>query len=291
LGTAQLGMPYGIANVSGQPSRASAAEIVGQAWEGGIRFFDTAQAYGRSEEALGEALAARRLAGEARVVTKLSPELDPSDARGIREAVEGSARRLGVRPLWGLMLHREGWLDAWEGSLGQVLRGLRKDGLVRYLGASVYSAARAEEALRRDDIDILQVPANAWDGRMEEAGVFQRAARSDKLCFVRSIYLQGLLTLPPDRAVERLLMAGPISRRWHGLAESMGVPASLLAMRFALGLPGPLVVGAETAEQVRENLAMLEEGPLDPQTARRVRRELGPVPEDVLNPSLWPRDR
>jgi aryl-alcohol dehydrogenase-like predicted oxidoreductase len=289
LGTAQLGMAYGIANVSGQPSADLAREIVRRAWEGGVRFFDTAQGYGRSEKVLGAALAGLGLAEEARVVTKLSPELDRCDARGIREAVEASVRRLGGRPLWGLMLHREGWLDVWDGPLGHTMRALRDGGLVKYLGASVYSAARAKEALSHEDIDILQIPASAWDGRMEDAGVFRLAGANDRLCFVRSIYLQGLLALAPRDVETRLPPAGPVARRWHGLAESLGVSVRLLAMRLALAMGAPLVVGAETIEQIGENLAMLAEGPLEADQIRRVREALGPVPEELVNPSLWPR--
>ena len=37
LGTAQLGMPYGIANRSGQPDASQARAIVEAAWEAGIR--------------------------------------------------------------------------------------------------------------------------------------------------------------------------------------------------------------------------------------------------------------
>ena len=53
LGTAQLGMNYGIANQTGKPELATARNIVRTAWEGGIRCFDTAQGYGDSERILG----------------------------------------------------------------------------------------------------------------------------------------------------------------------------------------------------------------------------------------------
>ena len=50
LGTAQLGSAYGIANTVGQPTRAAAIEMVQFAVKQGIRWFDTAQGYGESEE-------------------------------------------------------------------------------------------------------------------------------------------------------------------------------------------------------------------------------------------------
>ena len=54
LGTAQLGMAYGAANRRGMLSDFQARELLESAWDAGIRWFDTARAYGESERRLGE---------------------------------------------------------------------------------------------------------------------------------------------------------------------------------------------------------------------------------------------
>ena len=53
LGTVQLGMPYGISNRSGQPSREIARQMLDTAYDLGVRALDTASDYGTSEEILG----------------------------------------------------------------------------------------------------------------------------------------------------------------------------------------------------------------------------------------------
>lgn len=85
LGCAQLGMRYGVANTAGQPDQAAAREIVAICLASGVRFFDTAQAYGESEAVLGDALAAN---SAAQVISKLSPETAPAR---IRESVRARA--------------------------------------------------------------------------------------------------------------------------------------------------------------------------------------------------------
>ncbi len=50
LGIVQLGMEYGIANKSGKPDMEKALEILQTAINKGINSFDTANAYGNSEE-------------------------------------------------------------------------------------------------------------------------------------------------------------------------------------------------------------------------------------------------
>ena len=85
LGTAQLGMDYGIANAAGQPSEDTSREIIQIAWKNGIRCYDTAQAYG-NEAGVGRALRASGLArDEVFVTTKFAAHSDdPADRRDTR---------------------------------------------------------------------------------------------------------------------------------------------------------------------------------------------------------------
>ena len=53
LGTVQLGLPYGVGNRTGQPSQQEAVRIIAAACEAGVNCFDTAAAYGTSEQVLG----------------------------------------------------------------------------------------------------------------------------------------------------------------------------------------------------------------------------------------------
>ena len=54
LGTVQFGLPYGIANQSGQVSHETAKEIIALARLSGIDTLDTAIAYGESEKVIGK---------------------------------------------------------------------------------------------------------------------------------------------------------------------------------------------------------------------------------------------
>ena len=70
LGTAQFGMDYGIANISGKPTKKEVFDILTLAWEKGVRRFDTAPGYG-SEALLGEFITANGLEDKAIVLTKI----------------------------------------------------------------------------------------------------------------------------------------------------------------------------------------------------------------------------
>ena len=53
LGTAQLGLDYGISNREGKLDRNSALNILSYCWKRGINSYDTAPTYGNSEKIIG----------------------------------------------------------------------------------------------------------------------------------------------------------------------------------------------------------------------------------------------
>ncbi len=288
LGTAQLGMEYGIANRRGRLSENEAAEIVGAAWEHGIHYFDTAQAYGESEATLGRALMKFGVSNQAKIMTKLSPDLDPKSSPALLNSIEHSTRKLGVKAVWGALLHRPDWLQLWDGSVGDALRNARDAGIVDHVGVSVYSVSEAREALQNPEIELIQVPCSAWDQRMLAAGIFERARQLNKLCLVRSVYLQGLLTLPPAEVGRCLPRAQPASQRWFDLSNEFGISPIELAVRFVLSLRLPIVIGMETVEQIRATVELMSKSELSEDAMKQIRTEMAPfINDNLLDPGRW----
>ncbi len=287
LGTAQLGMNYGVANVSGHPDRAAARAIVEAAWEMGVRCLDTAQAYGESEAVLGDVLGVSGLAGQVRVITKTHPAADFSSADAVRACVRGSLERLGVPRVHGVLLHREECLADWD-SIGAWLRRETEAGTVERVGVSVYSAEGALRALSLPGLGLVQLPTNALDRRFEQAGVFELAAERGVEIHIRSIFLQGLLLMPVERVPAGLAGAVPFLRRLDGLCAETGLSRAALALAYVReSFPHAAVLfGAETEAQVRENgklwSAAAPAGLVD-----IVRAAFQDVPTTLLNPSLW----
>lgn len=289
LGTAQLGMAYGVANWTGQPAPEEARAIVATAWEGGIRNFDTAQGYGDSETVLGNAFRDLGIAGSARVVTKLDPALDPSDGDGIRRSVERSLRLLGVDRLYGLMLHREALLPELETSLGETLAGFLRDGLAERTGVSVYSPEAAMEAIRGGTLNLIQLPANVLDRRFAAAGVFTAAREEGIEVHIRSPFLQGLLLMDEMDVPARLTFARPWISRFDGICRDRGLSRREAALGYLkAAYPGSRIVfGAETARQVLENLEEWKRK-VAPAFVSAADKAFTGVEERVINPVLWP---
>jgi len=290
LGTAQLGMDYGIANATGQPVYNTARSIVQEAWKSGICEFDTAQAYGQSERVLGRVFKDLGIADEVRVITKFAPDVDHSDRAALNNALEISLNNLGVKSLYGLMLHREDMLDLWKKGLEENLMDIVASGRVKYIGISVYSPERAVQALNTEGISMVQLPTNVIDRRFERAGVYQLADDLGKTIYIRSIFLQGLLLMSPDALPEHMLFAAPILKRLNSLVHDAGLNIMELCIGYIKhAFPrAQLLFGAETPAQVRENLKCWNVVWADGLT-QRIHTEFEDINEMILNPSLWPK--
>ena len=199
--------------------RSQGRAIIEAAWEVGIRTFDTARAYGESEMVLGRTLAEMKVSQQARIVTKITVPLDPSDRRALRKVVAESLDRLGVPGVYGLLWHSEQVLDVLNEELLAGMADVVRDGMATHWGVSVYTPARALQAIDTGVFDLLQVPANVLDRRFAQAGVFERARERDIHIHVRSVFLQGLLLLEQEEipaAMAFALLQSPPSGRCAG---------------------------------------------------------------------------
>ncbi|MBI4135790.1 aldo/keto reductase [Candidatus Uhrbacteria bacterium] len=292
LGTAQLGIPYGVANKTGQPDQKTATEIVRAAWEGGIREFDTAQEYGESERVLGVAFRELGIADQVKVISKLRKDIDVENVTAVIEAVQGSIARLGVKKLYGLLLHKEEMLDVWNthnpSQPPLTLRGGVP--LVEHIGVSVYSPERALQAIENEGVTIVQIPGNILDRRFERAGVFERAKEYKVELYLRSVFLQGLLLMKAREIPLHMEFARPIVERVGQLAQEFNITKQALALQYVkTALPEThIIIGAETPQQVRDNVVVWNALP-PAGIVERVREAFNDVDEKVLDPRQWPR--
>jgi len=287
LGTAQLGMDYGVANRTGQPDSRSAGSIVAAALSGGVRMFDTAQAYGASEQVLSRILADLGCLQKISVFTKIAPTVDCSGFDSVRNAVEMSAGLFGPA-FYCCMLHSEDQLDEWSSGLGEWLRALRDRGLFRHIGVSVYDPSAARRALESEGIDYVQIPANLLDRRHEAKGVMQLARELGKTIIIRSVFLQGAFLLPVHRLPETVKHLQPYLEPIAGVSAQHNIPMRDAALQFVRERwPEALVIfGAELTWQIEENLSAWDQ-PLPADAYEALVKMDAAVPLEVVRPDLW----
>jgi aryl-alcohol dehydrogenase-like predicted oxidoreductase len=298
LGSVQLGLAYGAANRTGKPSRSAALALVKRAVESGVRQFDTARAYGDAEERLGEALSGSPVF----TVTKLSPlaglgEEPPPGAvvAAVEDSVAQSCAALRTERLDCLLLHRAAHMTQYGGAVWQRLLAYLEAGTIKRLGVSVQSTAEAEQALSSPAVTHIQLPFNLLDWRWRDAGLIEKfAARPDVVVHARSVFLQGLLAAndpaiwPKIDGVDSATILEAINEIARDLDRDGAADLCLAYARGQRFIAG-VVIGLETEDQLDRNLWLATRRPLAPEECRLVEDCLPRVPEQLLNPALWPK--
>lgn len=289
LGTAQLGMTYGIANTIGKPKQEVATKIIQEAWNNGIREIDTAQGYGDSESIIGEALSSLGITNDVRVTSKINFSTAMPDIEELKGLLNESMCRLHVSRLYCLMLHSESLLDLWDQGLGESLQSLIKEEIVERIGVSVYSPEKALNAIDTQGIDAIQLPTNILDRRFENAGVFKLAEKRNKKIYIRSVYLQGLIVLPKDQLPPKMAFAMPTLTMLDELCNKLDMTRQELALGYIkVALPNAkLVLGVETPSQIKNNIELWnKEYPLSLKPL--IKKIFNNVSDQLVQPLCWP---
>lgn len=295
LGTAQLGLVYGAANRIGQPNARAAELILRSAVSAGVKWIDTAAAYGSAEQRIGAALPGSK---GVRIVTKLAPldefdeTSDPGDIRrAVADSVRRSCARLGTDRLEVLLLHRAHHLTMRGGAVWNAVKALRDEGVIYDLGVSVYTPQEALAALADRDVRHIQLPFNALDWRWRDSGVFEALAkRPGVTVHARSALLQGLLANGGGARWPEGVDPAELTTRLHRLTRDLDrdSPADLcLAYVRAQSWIDGIVVGMESLSQLALNLALFKRPPLTADEIAAVDASLPRASERLLNPVLW----
>jgi aryl-alcohol dehydrogenase-like predicted oxidoreductase len=300
LGTAQLGMSYGIANFTGKPDHEKAREILKVAADHGVNCFDTALSYGDSENIIGSFLSSYRHFAELPViVTKLPPVNLNGRAtfkdvyHHVREQAISSMKHLKIEKLPIYLLHRASDIEACDNLILESLLELQSKGIIGLLGVSVYAPEEVELALKVEAIRAIQIPINIFDHRLIKRGLLTQLSNKGFIVFARSVFLQGLFFISPENLPSGLELAKEPLTQVRELSREQGINVPALALTFVRDLSGvtSLVFGAETPGQVLENINLMNSPPLPLELRERITSMFSNLPLELINPSLWHLNR
>jgi D-threo-aldose 1-dehydrogenase len=269
LGTAALAGLYAETDVT------TALETIDRAWELGVRYFDTAPAYGSglAEQRLGEALR-HRPRDEFLISTKVgrllrpgtpspmfngAPRLAPLvdfSADGLRRSLAESLERLGLDRVDIVYVHDpEGHIDTAIAALTS-LRDLASE-----LGVGTKSVATALDFARHGEIDHLLI-AGRYTPLDDSAGaaLLDLCAKREIKVTAAGVFNSGLLCGgttydyhdAPAREVQR-------TRRLDELCARYDVPLAALALQFPLrnGAVTNILLGPRSPAELEQSFELL----------------------------------
>ena len=279
LGTAQLGLEYGINNKSGKPSREEALKILEFAYKNGIKIFDTASAYGSAEEILGGFCKRCNLADKIKVITKIK--------RDIKAELNESLARLKMNYVDGCLLHEP--KDIRNEKMIELLREAKNLGLAKNIGVSVYEPKDAVYAAELSELDYIQVSYNVFDQRLDKTNFFELAKKNSKKIFARSPFLQGLLIIPEEEIPAHLKGAKPYLAKLNRIIAKHGFLRKQAALRFALENENIdyVVFGADNKNQLKEIINISNQKIDFNQCRKELKNEFKEVSKYIISPNLW----
>jgi len=296
LGTAQLGMDYGIANISGKLDFSVAFNILDYSWKNGINTYDTSPLYGNSEEIIGSFLSSRiKEKKNLTVISKLSTvdkKLDPTFGnyyKYIKKMIKKSLNNLKIKSIPIYLLHHAPDIYIKDGLVIKCLNQIKKEGLIKQIGISIYNLKEVKEALKFREIDVIQLPLNIFDHRLIKSGLLKKLNKYGYSIFARSIYLQGLFFLSPEKLPDYLKIAKQPLLKLRDLAKEYSIDIAKLAFLYVRDLPEitSLVIGAENINQLANNLKYLDDKPLSSKLSNIITEEFSDLSDKIINPSLW----
>ena len=272
-----------------QTTAAVAGRIVASAFDAGVNFIDTADAYarGESERIVGRLMAKQR--DRWVLATKVSNPTIPGDPNSgglgrkwMMQAVEASLRRLGTDYIDVYYLHRDDPDTPLEETIGAI-GDLMRSGKIRYLGLSNYQGWRIAEVVnvcRRLGVPppiVLQPVYNAMN-RLAEVEMFPACEHYGLGVVPYSPLARGVLTgkYVPGAKPARDTRAGRNDKRIlesefredslrhaqriKAQAEKRGMTAGQFALNWVLAnkLVTSVLAGPRTERQWQDYLGALE---------------------------------
>jgi len=281
--------------------RDEADRIFDRAIESGINYMDTAAMYGsgESEELVGRALA-RHGGNSIHVSTKVGV-LDRTIVRDLGEAAyrdENALLRAIKHSLWllrrdtveVLMIHephdKQWGLDykTGEAPVTRVLERLKKEGVIAGVGMGCWLCDVVADLVETGRFDVALVAGGYTIIRQQvKERVIPAAKKHDVGLVMGGTFLQGRLAekrrehylevqrkgeynfFDDKTSVARYLAA-------YDLSDECGISLTELAIRYILADPdiATMIPGAQTADQVTQNLRAVEAGPLPADVVARI---------------------
>ena len=168
----RTGLQVSVVGFGGIPiialSRDAAERIVRYAYEQGITYFDTARAYGDSEEKIGQAL--KDVRDDVVLATKTHHRTREDAARA---GLKQSLRNLHTERIDLVQLHGIDSEDTLKKAIGpdgslKALEEARASGQIDFIGITGHNPYVLAEALKTDKFDTVLVPLNVLDRRATE---------------------------------------------------------------------------------------------------------------------------
>jgi aryl-alcohol dehydrogenase-like predicted oxidoreductase len=281
IGTAQFGSNYGLSNNLGKVVQSEANSILRIAKNSKIEFLDTAMSYGDSENIIGNSGIT-----DFKIVSKLTTLSEHNeDVRGhIFNKINDSLSHLRVNSLYGILLHQVSDLHGKNGSfIYESLLELKKKGLVKKIGLSIYNVDELADIIPKFKFDIVQCPLNIFDRRLVSSGWLKKLKELGIEVHARSIFLQGLLLMNASKRPDYFNPWSNLLNNYDQWLKEANISNLEACISFISNINSvdKIIVGIDSSSQLKEIINLFYADNI------KIPQNLFSEDQLLINPSKW----
>jgi hypothetical protein len=280
LGTAQFGSAYGIKNLK-KKNLINHINILKKAKKNKIEYIDTAPAYNESEKKIGN-----YNKNNFHIISKI-PKMSSNcndPINWVLNSTKKSLLNLKRKNLYAVLVHNTSDLMGKKGKkLYKGLKILKKNGLVKKIGISIYDIKELDWIIKLFKFDIVQVPFNILDRKLYTSGWLDKLKKRNIEIHCRSIFLQGLLLIKRNQRPKKFDKFVDIWNLWHDWLEKKKIKPIEATLSYVLSFKkiDKIIVGVDNDKQLEniiKSLKILSSQPPD---------NLATNNKNLINPSMW----
>lgn len=232
-------------------------EMVDLFMKAGFTYFDTAWAYGGSEDAMRQALVERYPRESFTIATKNAAWLKCKTREDAIAQFETSLKQTGAGYIDYYLLHNLGeartkFFD--DFGMWNFVQQKKKEGLIKHVGFSFHSTAEELEEILNAHPEMefvqLQINYSDWESNsIQSRKCYELARKYNKPVIIMEPVKGGLLANPPESVKKILQESEPESS------------CASWAIRFAADLDGIITVlsGMSNVQQMQDNLSFMKD--------------------------------
>lgn len=291
LGTVQFGMDYGIQG-GHQPEYYKIDNIFDYAISHGITTFDTAAAYGEAEDVLGHYIKhSKRSQKDIKVISKLAASVFDNADRAVwpNIAIDNASKSrdsLRIEQLEAYLFHNASLIN--DLYAVKAIASVKEQGISKKVGVSIYFPEEAMKALEYDEIDVIQIPYNVFDRRLDKCGFFHKAKEKSVEVYARSTLLQGLIMMNEGELPASMAFAKGYLKRYHDICREYDVSSLAGAVGYVDSHEGIdyIVFGVDNISQLHEYID-INDTVISNEMVKALDEAFSDVEEKLVNPVLW----
>ncbi len=251
LGTAQFGLNYGIHNQNGKPSSYEIKKILDFAFSSKINILDTAEAYGNSQERIGDYI--KKSGNKFQIITKYS-HLRTDLPSNIIDRVKKNLETLNVNNCYCYMFHNFKDYRAFFDLFQEDLLHLKREGLIDKIGVSLHSNKEIFAVLKNDNIDLIQLPFNLLDNASQRKEVLIKAKSKGIEVHTRSVFLQGLFFMGSEEIKGNLEEIKESLDSIRGIVGQEEINDLALNYAYSKEYIDCVLIGVDGVDQLKSNI-------------------------------------